>query len=78
MPLLYTVVACRNVVLARHATSIGNFAEVTEKVLSRVDETKHKKSNRRVRMKRRAQTEKQKIQKGTKREKRERDKTEPS
>jgi len=45
MPLLYTVVARKNVVLARHATPgvIGNFAEVTELVLSRIDETKNKK-----------------------------------
>ena len=43
MPLLYTVVARKNVVLARHAMIIGNFAEVTELVLSRIDETKNKK-----------------------------------
>ena len=43
MPLLYTVVARKNVVLARHAMIVGNFAEVTELVLSRIDETKNKK-----------------------------------
>ena len=43
MPLMYAVVARQNVVLARHALSVGNFAEVTEKILSRIDETKNKK-----------------------------------
>jgi len=43
MPLLYTVVARKNVVLARHAMTVGNFAEVTELVLSKIDETKNKK-----------------------------------
>jgi len=43
MPILYTVISRKNVVLARHATTIGNFAEVTELVLSRIDETKNKK-----------------------------------
>lgn len=43
MPLLYTVVANKNVVLANHATTIGNFAEVTEQVLCRIDVTKNKK-----------------------------------
>ena len=43
MPLLYTVIARKNVVLARHAMIIGNFAEVTELVLSKIDETKNKK-----------------------------------
>ncbi len=43
MPLLYTVVARKNVVLARHATMVGNFAEVTELVLNRIDESKNKK-----------------------------------
>lgn len=43
MPILYTVVANKNVVLARHATTIGNFAEVIESVLSRIDASKGKK-----------------------------------
>ena len=43
MPLLYAVVARQNVVLARFSLTVGNFAEVTELILSRIDETKNKK-----------------------------------
>jgi len=37
MPLLYSVISRRNVVLARHALTVGNFAEVTELILSKID-----------------------------------------
>ena len=36
MPLLYAVVARQNVVLARFSLTVGNFAEVTELILSRI------------------------------------------
>ena len=43
MPLYYAVIARQNVVLARHALNVGNFAEVTEKILTRIDNAKNKK-----------------------------------
>lgn len=36
MPLLYSVVARGTTVLARYATCAGNFAEVTEQILSKI------------------------------------------
>ncbi len=42
MPLLYTVVSRRNVVLAKNATTVGNFAEVTDAVLSKIDRKNNK------------------------------------
>lgn len=36
MPLLYSVVARGNTVLARYATCAGNFAEVTEQILAKI------------------------------------------
>ena len=43
MAILYAVVSHKNVVLARHALMAGNFAEVTELILSKIDEVKNKK-----------------------------------
>lgn len=36
MPLLYSVVARGTTVLARYATCAGNFAEVTEQILTKI------------------------------------------
>lgn len=37
MAILFSVVARRNIVLARHADCVGNFAEVTEQLLSKIE-----------------------------------------
>ena len=42
MPLLYAVISRKNVILAKHAMQVGNFAEVTDLILSKID-TRNKK-----------------------------------
>ncbi|CAM6055075.1 unnamed protein product [Sphagnum tenellum] len=37
MSLLYSVVARKNIILARHASCIGNFAEITDVILAKLD-----------------------------------------
>jgi hypothetical protein len=37
MAILFSVVARQNIVLARHADCVGNFAEVTEQLLAKID-----------------------------------------
>ena len=37
MAILFSVVARQNIVLARHADCVGNFAEVTEQLLSKIE-----------------------------------------
>jgi len=42
MPILYSVIARETTVLAKFAECVGNFAEVTEKILSKIQPTDHK------------------------------------
>lgn len=37
MPILYTVITRGNTVLAKHADCVGNFSEVTEKLIKNID-----------------------------------------
>jgi vesicle-associated membrane protein 7 len=37
MSILFSVVARRNIVLARHADCVGNFSEVTEQLLAKIE-----------------------------------------
>jgi len=42
MPILYTVVSRGNTVLAKYADCVGNFTEVTETLISKIQLTNHK------------------------------------
>ena len=45
MSILFSVVARRNIVLARHAEVVGNFSEVTEQLLAKIDSTENLKKS---------------------------------
>lgn len=42
MPLLYTVISRSNTILCKYADCVGNFSEVTENLISKIQLTNHK------------------------------------
>lgn len=42
MPILYTVVSRGNTILVKYADCVGNFSEVTESLISKIQLTNHK------------------------------------
>lgn len=42
MPILYTVISRGNTILCKYADCVGNFSEVTESLISKIQLTNHK------------------------------------
>lgn len=42
MPILYSIISRGTTVLAKHAECVGNFAEVTEQIISKIQMENHK------------------------------------